>query len=91
MSVVTNTTANMGLQLWRHVPGKGLMFLLNLFTAVALIFEGYSQGVLGTVSETPGFIASTDIGSNGKVADSTKQGGLAAAYYCERGWLVGKL
>lgn len=85
MSVVTNTTANMGLQLWRHVPGKGLMFLLNLFTAVALIFEGYSQGVLGTVSETPGFIALTDIGSNDKVAGSTKQGGLAAAYYCERG------
>jgi hypothetical protein len=55
------------------------MFLLNLFTAVALIFEGYNQGVLGTVSETPGFIAMADIGSNGKVTDSTKQGGLAAA------------
>ena len=42
---------------------------------------GYNQGVLGTVSETPGFIDMAGIGSNGKVMDSTKQGGLAAAYY----------
>jgi hypothetical protein len=66
--------------------GKGLMFLLNLFTAVALIFEGYNQGVLGTVSKTPGFIAMAKIGANGKVTDTTKQGGLAAAYYFGAMW-----
>ena len=76
----------MGAHLWRHVPGKGLMFLLNLFTAVALIFEGYNQGVLGTVSGTPGFIEMADIGSNGKVTNTTKQGGLAAAYYFGAMW-----
>lgn len=32
------------------------MFTLNLFSAIALIFEGYNQAVLGTVSETPDFI-----------------------------------
>ncbi|KAK4684201.1 hypothetical protein P7C73_g5996, partial [Tremellales sp. Uapishka_1] len=67
--------------IWRRVPGKGLMFLLNLFSAVALIFEGYNQGVLGTVSTTPGFIEMADIGSNGVVTNTVKQGGLAAAYY----------
>lgn len=76
----------MGIQLWRHVPGKALMFLLNLFSAIALIYEGYNQGVLGTVSGTPGFIEMADIGSNGKVTDTTKQGGLAAAYYFGAMW-----
>lgn len=71
----------MGIQVWRHVPGTALLILLNLFTAIALIFEGFNQGVLGTVSGTPGFIQMADIGHNGIVTDTTKQGGLAAAYY----------
>ncbi|KAK3717724.1 hypothetical protein LTR37_005495 [Vermiconidia calcicola] len=66
---------------WRQVPGKVLLLLLNLFSGVALIFEGYNQGVLGTVSGTPGFIAMADIGHGEVVTNSTKQGGLAAAYY----------
>jgi hypothetical protein len=64
----------MAIQIWRHIPGKGLLLLLNFFSAVALIYEGYNQGVLGTVSTTPGFIDMAKIGSNGKVTDSTKQG-----------------
>lgn len=74
---------------WRLLPGKALLFLLNLFSAIALIFEGYNQGVLGTVSETPGFIAMADIGADGVVSNSTKQGGLAAAYYL--GAIIGAL
>lgn len=66
---------------WRQIPGKTLLFLLNLFSAIALIYEGYNQGVLGVVSETPGFIKMANIGANGVVTNSTKQGGLAAAYY----------
>ena len=69
------------LKVWHHVPGKALMFLLNLFTSIALIYEGYNQGVLGSVSGTPGFIQMANIGVDGKVTDTTKQGGLAAAYY----------
>ncbi|SMQ46756.1 unnamed protein product [Zymoseptoria tritici ST99CH_1A5] len=71
----------MGLQLWRRLPGKSLFILLNVFSAIALIFEGYNQGVYGSVSGTPGFIDMAKIGANGKVTDPTKQGGLAAAYY----------
>ena len=70
-----------GLKVWHHVPGKSLMFLLNLFTSIALIYEGYNQGVLGSVSGTPGFIQMANIGVDGKVTDTTKQGGLLAAYY----------
>jgi hypothetical protein len=64
----------MAIQIWRHIPGKGLLPLVNLFTAIALIFEGYNQGVYGTISTTPGFIDMAKIGSNGKVTNSTKQG-----------------
>ncbi|KAG4432657.1 hypothetical protein IFR05_011860 [Cadophora sp. M221] len=74
------------IQVWRRLPGTALLVLLNVFTAVALIFEGYNQGVLGTVSGTPGFIDMADIGSNGVVTDTTKQGGLAAAYYFGAMW-----
>lgn len=76
----------MGVQFWRYLPGKGLMVVLNVFTAVALIFEGYNQGVLGSVSNTPAFIEMADIGSNGKVTNTTKQGGLVAAYYFGALW-----
>jgi hypothetical protein len=68
-------------QPWRRLPGKVLMVFINCFIFAALIFEGYNQGVLGTVSGTPAFIEMAGIGANGVVTDSTKQGGLAAAYY----------
>ncbi|KAI1365892.1 general substrate transporter [Xylaria arbuscula] len=66
---------------WRHVPGKVLLFLVNMVAATALVFEGFNQGVFGTVSSTPGFIDMARIGHDGVVTDTTKQGGLAAAYY----------
>ena len=71
----------MAFQPWRRVPGRVLQVLINAFVFVALIFEGYNQGVLGTVSGTPGFIDMADIGADGVVTNSTKQGGLAAVYY----------
>ncbi|KFA62968.1 hypothetical protein S40285_09159 [Stachybotrys chlorohalonatus IBT 40285] len=73
-------------QTWRRVPGKALLFLVNIVAATALIFEGYNQGVMGTVSGTPGFIEMAGIGSDGVVTNSTKQGGLAAAYYFGGMW-----
>jgi hypothetical protein len=68
-------------QPWRALPGKGVLLLFNLFSAVALIYEGYNQGVYGAVSGTPGFIAMSGIGYDSKVTQFTKQAGLAAAYY----------
>jgi hypothetical protein len=29
---------------WKKLPGKVLFFILNLFTSVALVYEGYNQG-----------------------------------------------
>ncbi|KAG8629956.1 hypothetical protein KVT40_001575 [Elsinoe batatas] len=69
-------------QPWQALPGKGVLLLLNIFSGIALVYEGYNQGVYGSVSGTPGFISMSKIGAyDGTVTDTTKQGGLAAAYY----------
>ncbi|KAI0426209.1 general substrate transporter [Xylaria sp. FL1042] len=68
-------------QPWRRVPGRAVLFLMNAVAAAGLVFEGFNQGVFGTVSSTPGFIEMAEIGHDGIVTDTTKQGGLAAAYY----------
>lgn len=88
----------MAFQPWRALPGKGVLALLNILSAVALIYEGYNQGVYGSVSGTPGFIAMSGIGYGSTVTQTTKQGGLAAAYYFGAmfgafvgGWLGDKL
>lgn len=73
----------MGIQVWRSVPGKYLLLLLNIFSAIALIYEGYNQAVYGAISSTSAFVRMSGLAtdSDGAVTDSTKQGGLAAAYY----------
>lgn len=88
----------MGFQPWRALSGSGVLLLLNVLSAVALIYEGYNQGVYGSVSGTPGFIAMSKIGYDSTVTQTTKQGGLAAAYYFGAmfgafigGWLGDKL
>lgn len=68
-------------QPWRVLPGKGVLLLLNIFSSIALVYEGYNQGVYGSVSGTPGFITMAMIGADSTVTDATKQGGLAASYY----------
>jgi len=68
-------------QPWRALPGKGVLLVLNGLSAVALIYEGYNQGVYGGISGTPGFIAMSKIGAGNKVDQPIKQGGLAASYY----------
>lgn len=32
-------------QVWRHVPGKALLALINIMSAVALIFEGTGKAI----------------------------------------------
>jgi hypothetical protein len=65
----------------RAIPGRVLLWALNLFSAGALIFEGYNQGVMGFVNGSAGCIETVGIGSGGKVTNTTKEGGLVAVYY----------
>jgi MFS family permease len=48
---------------------------------LALIFEGYNQGVMGFVNGSAGYIEAVSISSDGKVTNTTKKGGLVAMYY----------
>lgn len=64
----------MGVQLWTRVPGNVLLRIVNVFTAVALIFEGYNQGVMGSVTNVPDFITVMGLGADGVVTNPTKQG-----------------
>ncbi|KAK5271945.1 hypothetical protein LTR99_000896 [Exophiala xenobiotica] len=66
---------------WRALPGRVLLAALNLFSAVALIFEGYNQGVMGSVNGSAGYIDLVGIGADGVVTNTTKQGGIVAVYY----------
>lgn len=66
---------------WRALPGRVLLWALNLFSAIALIFEGYNQGVMGSVNSSAGYIALVEIGADGVVTNTTKQGGIVAVYY----------
>lgn len=66
---------------WKNVPGWLVLWALNLFSGIALIYEGYNQGVMGSVNSIPGYIDTMQIGTNGKVTNVTKQGGIVAVYY----------
>lgn len=47
----------------------------------AQLTSGYNQGVMGSVNGVPDYIDTVNIGRNGIVTDTTKQGGIVAIYY----------
>lgn len=66
---------------WKSLPGWLVFWALNLFSGIALLYEGYNQGVMGSVNSIPGYIDTMQIGIDGKVTNVTKQGGIIAIYY----------
>lgn len=42
----------LNLHVWRHVPGKALLFLINLVASTALIFEGWIPAMTVEVQHT---------------------------------------
>ncbi len=65
----------MGVALWKHLSGNKLLTFINVFSGVAMFFEGYNQGVMGGVNTVAQYIDTVGIGANGVVTDTTKQGG----------------
>lgn len=61
-------------KIWRKMNGKGVHFIANAFSFIALIYEGCNQGVMGTVSANPDFISIHGLGEDGKVTKPIKQG-----------------
>lgn len=38
-------------QFWRHIPGKVLLFLINVVSATALIFEGMKNSMQARLNQ----------------------------------------
>jgi hypothetical protein len=60
--------------LWRHMPGKMVLFMANAFSFVSLIYEGCNQAVMGNVSAQPDFVNRMGLGVDGVVDQPIKQG-----------------
>ena len=67
----------MGVALWKRMSGNTLLTFINIFSGVAMFFEGYNQGVMGGVNTVPEYMSTVGIGANGVVTDTTRQGGYS--------------
>lgn len=67
---------------WKSVRGDRLLKLITAASAVAISFEGISQGIMGVVTVAPEYgrrMGYTD--ENNNVTKPSLQGGIAAIYY----------
>lgn len=67
---------------WKSVRGDRLLKLITAASAVAISFEGISQGIMGVVTVAPEYgrrMGYTD--ENNNVTNPSLQGGIAAIYY----------
>ncbi|KAL2005216.1 hypothetical protein VTN00DRAFT_2426 [Thermoascus crustaceus] len=67
---------------WRTVPGPMLLRLITAVSAVAISYEGMSQGVMGAVNVAPEYGRRMGFADeDGKVVKPSLQGGIVAMYY----------
>jgi hypothetical protein len=67
---------------WKSVRGDRLLKLITAVSAVAISYEGISQGIMGAVTVAPEFGRRMGyVDENNKVTKPTLQGGIAAIYY----------
>ncbi|GAA5986175.1 hypothetical protein JCM10908_006443 [Rhodotorula pacifica] len=81
------------------LKGKALVWAINGVCGLSIFFFGYDQGMMGGVNGAPDYVSTMGLGyvtpgvNGGKAAatvtQSTKQGGIVAAYYL--GTLIGCL
>ncbi|KAI5478116.1 MFS monosaccharide transporter [Pseudohyphozyma bogoriensis] len=78
--------------------GKALIWAVNAVCGLSIFFFGYDQGMMSGVNSSPDYITTMGLGytttdsagtATGTVTNSTKQGGIVAAYYL--GTLIGCL
>ncbi|BFZ65358.1 hypothetical protein YB2330_006524 [Saitoella coloradoensis] len=79
---------------WKTWSSRRLMLTLHIVDALALLFEGYDQGVMAGVNESPDYIRLMNLGPGiiGNLVSPNnviKQGGIVAIYYL--GSIVGGL
>jgi MFS family permease len=68
--------------LWKRLTPRQLSVAIHTFSLVSIFFEGYDQGVMGGVNSSPTYVTLVGIGTaDGKVTDTTHQGGIVSVYY----------
>ena len=71
-------------QYWKSMAGSSLLRLITATSAVAISYEGLSQGVMGAVTVAPEFGHRMGyLNDDNKVVKPTLQGGIAAIYYAQ--------
>ncbi|KAJ5933482.1 hypothetical protein N7454_005811 [Penicillium verhagenii] len=68
--------------LWKRLSSRQLNFAIQFFSLISIFFEGYDQGVMGGVNDSPKYVTEVGIGKpDGTVIDTTHQGGIVSVYY----------
>ncbi|KAJ5583394.1 hypothetical protein N7535_002014 [Penicillium sp. DV-2018c] len=68
--------------LWKRLSPRQLNIAIQTFSLISIFFEGYDQGVMGGVNNSPRYVTEVGIGkADGTVTDTTHQGGIVSIYY----------
>lgn len=71
-------------QQWKKLSAKQLNLAIQIFSLVAIFFEGYDQGVMGGVNASPDYVKTVKIGlADGTVTDTLHQGGIVSVVSCD--------
>lgn len=64
---------------WKRLSPTQLNIVIQVFSLIAIFFEGYDQGVMGGVNASPRYVTEVDIGTvDGTATNTTKQGGIVS-------------
>ncbi|KAJ5105715.1 hypothetical protein NUU61_003062 [Penicillium alfredii] len=85
--------------LWKRLSPRQLNVAIQTFSLISIFFEGYDQGVMGGVNDSPTYVTEVGIGkADGTVTDTTHQGGIVSVYYLGAifgcfagGWLADRI
>lgn len=65
--------------LWKNLSAKQLNIAIQVFSLIAIFFEGYDQGVMGGVNASPDYVREVKIGlDDGTITNETKMGGIVS-------------
>ncbi|GKZ24591.1 hypothetical protein AbraIFM66951_011994 [Aspergillus brasiliensis] len=85
--------------LWKRLSSRQLNITIQIFSLIAIFFEGYDQGVMGGVNASPSYITEVGIGNgDGTVTDTTHEGDIVSIHYLgcifgcfAGGWLADRI
>jgi hypothetical protein len=65
--------------LWKKLSATQLNVAIQVFSLIAIFFEGYDQGVMGGVNASPDYVREVNIGlEDGTITNETKMGGIVS-------------